>query len=62
MKYWAFLSYSHTDKKWGDWLHKALETIVFYDGWSGKNRAMGKFLSACSQSFVIATNLGVWSG
>src|SRR4051812_1981921 len=26
LKYWAFLSYSHTDKKWGDWLHKALET------------------------------------
>lgn len=25
MKYWAFLSYSHRDKKWGDWLHKALE-------------------------------------
>jgi hypothetical protein len=25
-KYWAFLSYSHTDNKWGDWLHKALET------------------------------------
>ena len=26
MKYWAFLSYSHTDKKWSDWLHKSLET------------------------------------
>jgi WD40 repeat protein len=26
LKYWAFLSYSHTDKQWGDWLHKALET------------------------------------
>jgi WD40 repeat protein len=26
MKYWAFISYSHTDKTWGDWLHKALET------------------------------------
>jgi hypothetical protein len=26
VKYWAFLSYSHTDRKWGDWLHKALET------------------------------------
>ena len=26
MKYWAFLSYSHTDKKWSDWLHKGLET------------------------------------
>src|SRR5579884_1014926 len=25
-KYWAFLSYSHRDKPWGDWLHKALET------------------------------------
>jgi len=25
-KYWAFLSYSHRDKKWGDWLHRALET------------------------------------
>lgn len=26
MKYWAFISYSHTDKEWGDWLHKSLET------------------------------------
>ena len=26
MKYWAFLSYSHADRQWGDWLHKALET------------------------------------
>jgi WD40 repeat protein len=25
-KYWAFISYSHKDKAWGDWLHKALET------------------------------------
>lgn len=25
-KYWAFISYSHQDKKWGDWLHKGLET------------------------------------
>jgi WD40 repeat protein len=25
-RYWAFLSYSHRDKAWGDWLHKALET------------------------------------
>jgi WD40 repeat protein len=25
-KYWAFISYSHQDKVWGDWLHKALET------------------------------------
>ena len=25
-KYWAFISYSHQDKAWGDWLHRALET------------------------------------
>lgn len=24
-RYWAFLSYSHSDRKWGDWLHKSLE-------------------------------------
>ncbi|HXR89458.1 MAG TPA: toll/interleukin-1 receptor domain-containing protein, partial [Steroidobacteraceae bacterium] len=26
VKYWAFLSYSHRDAKWGGWLHKALES------------------------------------
>jgi len=26
LKYWAFISYSHADAKWGDWLHSALET------------------------------------
>lgn len=26
-KYWAFISYSHADKKWGNWLHSALETF-----------------------------------
>jgi WD40 repeat protein len=25
-KYWAFISYSHADEKWADWLHKSLET------------------------------------
>ncbi len=27
-KYWAFISYSHQDKAWGDWLHKTLETYL----------------------------------
>jgi hypothetical protein len=26
-KYWSFISYSHKDKKWGDWLHRKLETF-----------------------------------
>ena len=25
-KYWAFISYSHHDTKWAEWLHKLLET------------------------------------
>ena len=25
-EYWAFISYSHRDKQWGDWLHRSLET------------------------------------
>lgn len=25
-KYWAFVSYSHRDRKWGGWVHRAIET------------------------------------
>ena len=25
-RYWAFISYSHRDRRWGDWLHRSLET------------------------------------
>jgi hypothetical protein len=25
-KYWAFISYSHADEEWAEWLHKSLET------------------------------------
>ena len=25
-KYRAFISYSHADRRWAEWLHKALET------------------------------------
>ncbi len=40
-RYWAFISYSHQDKAWGDWLHKRLETyrvprrLVGKPHWSG---------------------------
>lgn len=41
-KYWAFLSYSHTDRKWGDWLHKALETYRVPRRLVGKESRDGK--------------------
>src|SRR5882724_2653962 len=41
-KYWAFLSYSHTDRKWGDWLHKALETYRVPTRLVGKDSRDGK--------------------
>jgi hypothetical protein len=42
MKYWAFLSYSHTDKQWGDWLHKSLETYRVPRRLVGKQSRDGK--------------------
>lgn len=26
-RYWAFISYSHRDRSWGEWLHRELETF-----------------------------------
>ena len=37
-KYRAFISYSHKDKKWGDWLHGALETYRVPRGVAGDRR------------------------
>ena len=42
MKYWAFISYSHMDRKWGDWLHKALETYRVPRRLVGKESREGK--------------------
>ena len=40
-KYKAFISYSHQDKKWGDWLHRALETYRVPKGLVGKETGAG---------------------
>jgi len=44
-KYWAFLRYSHTDKNWGNWLHKALETFRVPRRLIGKESRDGKSAS-----------------
>ena len=40
-KYRAFISYSHQDKRWGDWLHKALETYPVPARLVGRQTAAG---------------------
>ncbi|MDE2498059.1 MAG: toll/interleukin-1 receptor domain-containing protein, partial [Xanthomonadaceae bacterium] len=39
--YRAFISYSHADKAWGDWLHKALETYRVPSRLVGKQSKVG---------------------
>ncbi|WP_114240817.1 TIR domain-containing protein [Dyella sp. C9] len=40
-RYRAFISYSHQDKAWADWLHKALETYVIPRRLVGRTTAAG---------------------
>ena len=43
-KYKAFISYSHKDKKWGDWLHKNLETFKVPKNLVGKQSLFYNYL------------------
>ena len=40
-RYRAFISYSHQDKTWADWLHKALESYVVPKRLIGRTTAVG---------------------
>ncbi len=50
-KYWAFVSYSSTDKKWGKWLHRRLESYPVPKEFQGKEifdgDPLGKNLRPC---------------
>jgi tetratricopeptide (TPR) repeat protein len=40
-RYYAFISYSHQDKAWADWLHKALETYAVPKRMVGQTTTVG---------------------
>ncbi len=40
-RYYAFISYSHQDQAWADWLHKALETYAIPKRLVGQSTAAG---------------------
>lgn len=42
LKYWAFISYSHRDKAWGDWLHKGLERYKIPKSLAGRETERGE--------------------
>jgi hypothetical protein len=64
VKYWAFLSYSHRDAKWGGRLHKALESYRPPKQLIGKRTARGLIPPRLSPIFrdreelASATDLG----
>lgn len=41
MRYSAFISYNHADRKWGDWLHRALETYRIPRHLQGRDSPVG---------------------
>ena len=43
-RYKAFITYSHKDRKWGDWLHRALETYRAPHGLVGMETHFGPIL------------------
>ena len=50
-RYWAFISYSHKDKSWGRWLHKALETYRVPKRLRGMPIAAGRVPASLSPIF-----------
>ena len=54
-KYRAFISYSHTDRSWADWLHNALERYRIPRYLSGTDRRVPRRLSPI---FLDRTELG----
>jgi len=63
-RYRAFISYSHQDKSWADWLHKALETYAIPRRLVGQTTAAGKIPKRLAPIFrdrdelASATDLG----
>lgn len=40
-RYWAFISYAHSDTQWADWLHRALETYPLPGRFVGRPGPLG---------------------
>jgi eukaryotic-like serine/threonine-protein kinase len=56
-RYWAFISYSHADRAWADWLHKALERYRIPRRLVGITTSMGRVPSRIAPVFLDRVDL-----
>jgi hypothetical protein len=61
-KYRAFISYSHADKTWADWLHRALERYRIPRGPVGVTSAAGTVPSRIAPVFLDRVELAASTG
>ena len=63
-RYWAFVSYSHQNKKWGEWLIKTIETFSVPDDLVGRDGDFGEIpkklfpLFRDQDELAVAADLG----
>jgi len=50
-QFWAFLSYSHRDRGWANWLHRAIETYQVPDRLVGRTGPAGTIPARLSPAF-----------
>ncbi len=60
-RYWAFISYSHADRVWADWLHKALERYRIPQRLVGTITAIGPVPARLSPVFLDRVELAASS-
>jgi tetratricopeptide (TPR) repeat protein len=56
-RYAAFISYSHSDRKWAEWLHRAIETYRLPKGLSNSAQGGGSNASALRPVFLDRSEL-----
>ena len=56
-KYWAFISYSHKDKKWAKWLQRKIESYRLPANLVGENTSKGKLQRKITPVFLDESEL-----
>jgi tetratricopeptide (TPR) repeat protein len=60
-RYWAFISYNHADRRWADWLHRALERYRLPPNLVGKQTRYGSTPRRLAPIFLDRVELAATS-